>query len=130
MFVEDFKVRFCETDALGHVNNTVMPAWFEAAREPVFKLFNPELNLQEWNLILASYKVDFMAPVFLGPTVTIKTMISRVGGASFDVLQQAWQKDKLVAEGTTTLVSYDYNTESSVKISEEIKQQLLLHPVE
>ena len=54
MFSEEFNVRFYETDALAHVSNTVLVGWFESGREPIFKLFNPELDLQNWPLILAS----------------------------------------------------------------------------
>lgn len=28
--------RFQETDALGHINNTVPAVWFESARDPCF----------------------------------------------------------------------------------------------
>ena len=62
--VTSFDVRFCETDALQHVSNTALVAWFEAAREPIFRMFTPELDLQNWPLILASYKVDFLAQIF------------------------------------------------------------------
>ena len=63
--VTSFDVRFCETDALQHVSNTALVAWFEAAREPIFRMFTPELDLQNWPLILASYKVDFLAQIFM-----------------------------------------------------------------
>jgi acyl-CoA thioester hydrolase len=39
MFRMTVTPRFYETDALGHINNTVMAGWFEAAREPVFRFF-------------------------------------------------------------------------------------------
>ncbi len=54
MFNEQYTVRFYETDALGHVSNTVLVGWFEAARIPIFKLFVPDLNLQNWPLIVAN----------------------------------------------------------------------------
>ena len=45
MLATSISPRFLETDALGHINNTVLPMWFEAAREPVFRMFSPELDL-------------------------------------------------------------------------------------
>ena len=30
--------RFYETDGLGHINNTVIPKWFETARTPIFAM--------------------------------------------------------------------------------------------
>lgn len=44
MFKEIIQPRFNETDALGHINNTVLTAWFEGARDPIFKLFTPDLD--------------------------------------------------------------------------------------
>jgi acyl-CoA thioester hydrolase len=121
---ETFKVRFYETDALRHVNNTVVPQWFETAREPIFKLFNPDLNLEQWPLILASYTVDFIAQIHYGLDVTVKTGIRRVGNSSFVVAQEVWQAEQLVAKGETTLVHYDFVTQKSCAIPLDIKQQL------
>ncbi|MCJ8299448.1 MAG: hypothetical protein MJK13_11020 [Pseudomonadales bacterium] len=53
MFTNTISPRFLETDALGHINNTVLPMWFEASRDPVFKIFSPELDVNNWKLILA-----------------------------------------------------------------------------
>lgn len=124
MLSETFKVRFYETDALRHVNNTVVPQWFETAREPIFKLFNPDLNLEQWPLILASYTVDFIAQIHYGLDVTVKTGIRRVGNSSFVVAQEVWQAGQLVAKGETTLVHYDFVTQESCAIPLDIKQQL------
>ena len=71
-----YDVRFYETDALQHVSNTVLVGWFESAREPIFRMFTPELDLQNWPLILASYKVDFLEQIFYGHPVTVRTMMS------------------------------------------------------
>ena len=49
-FSLDLTPRFCETDALGHINNTVIPVWFEAAREPIFEIVNPGQDLTKWNI--------------------------------------------------------------------------------
>ena len=125
MFSEEFNVRFYETDALAHVSNTVLVGWFESGREPIFKLFNPELDLQNWPLILASYKVDFLEQIFYGQQVQVKTYISRVGNSSFDVYQELWQQQKRCATGTTTLVHYDFKTKTAVAINTEIKAALL-----
>ena len=59
MFTEKVIPRFSETDALGHINNTVLPVWFEAARVPIFKFFTPDLNPHNWKLIIAKVEVSF-----------------------------------------------------------------------
>lgn len=116
--------RFNETDGLGHINNTVLPVWFEAAREPVFEIFNPSLDLSQWNLIVAGFTIAYTSPTHYGKPVSVKTWISRVGNSSFEVAQQSWQEGKMTAEAKTTLVHYDYGIDKSQPISVEIKSQL------
>lgn len=127
MLTENFNVRFYETDGLAHVSNTVVVGWFETGREPIFKMFTPELDLTNWPLILASYKVDFVSQIYYGKPVEIRTYISRIGNSSFETYQEVWQQDKKCASGSTTLVRYDFETEKAVAISDEIKAQLALH---
>lgn len=126
MLTETFKIRFYETDALRHVNNTVVPQWFETAREPVFKVFTPELDLANWPLILASFTVDFVAQIHYGHDVTVTTGIERIGNSSFVVYQELHQQNTLVAKGSTTLVHFDYQTRRSALISDEQRAQLLV----
>lgn len=127
MFTETFNVRFYETDALAHVSNTVLVGWFETGREPIFKLFTPTLDVQNWPLILASYKVDFLQQIYYGSPVEVRTFVSRIGGSSFDVYQELWQAQKKCATGTTTLVHYDFQTNQAVSIPEPIRAALEGH---
>ncbi|BAJ04258.1 acyl-CoA thioesterase [Shewanella violacea] len=123
-FSLDIQPRFNETDGLGHINNTVLPVWFEAAREPVFEIFNPSLDLSQWNLIVAGFTIAYTSPTNYGSRVSVKTWISRVGNSSFEVAQQSWQGGKMTAEAKTTLVHYDYGIEKSQPISAEVKSKL------
>src|SRR5690554_3847102 len=100
MYVEEIKVRFYETDALGHVNNTVIPAWFETGRIPVFDLFAEQGDPYEISLIVANLNVDFVRSIYFGHPVTLKTFIARIGNSSFTIGSEVWQHDKLCAKGT------------------------------
>ena len=130
MYKEEFNVRFYETDALQHVSNTVVVGWFESGREPIFKLFTPDLDLQNWPLILASYKVDFLKQIFYGDPVEIHTYVGRLGNSSFDVYQEVWQKGEKVATGTTTMVHFDYTQNKAVKIPSHVLAELENHLVD
>jgi acyl-CoA thioester hydrolase len=127
MFSEKFKVRFYETDALAHVSNTVLVGWFEAAREPVFRIFSPAMDLTNWPLILASYKVDFLKQIYYGNEVEIRTYISRIGGSSFDVYQEVWQHQQKCATGNTTMVSFDYPSSKARTIPDNARKELQAH---
>ena len=127
MFSEEISIRFSDTDALGHVNNTMVPIWFEGARDPVFRIFTPELDLANWPLILAKIDVNFEAQIYYGQPAQVRTYIGRIGGSSFDVFQELWQNDKRVASGTAVMVNFDYQNQKSAKITPEIKAKLAQH---
>lgn len=127
MFSEIITPRFSDTDALGHINNTMVPVWFEGARNPIFKIFTPNLDLNAWPLILAKIEVNFEAQIFYGNDIEIRTYISRIGGSSFDVYQELWQESKRVSSGKAVMVNFDYHTQKSETIPEKIKEVLTQH---
>ncbi len=124
-FLHTIQPRFNETDGLGHINNTVIPVWFEVGREPIFALFNPSLELASWNLIVAGFTIAYRVPTHYGTDVEIKTWVSRVGNCSFELTQQCWQRGQKTAEAQTTLVYFDYTANKSQPIAGELKQKLL-----
>lgn len=127
MFKELLQPRFNETDALGHINNTVLAGWFEGCRDPIFKLFTPDLQPHAWQLILAKFSVEFHAELFYGHSVEIRTWISRVGNSSFEVSQEAWQHQRRCASGVAVLVRYDFNNKQSLALSDTQSAALLAH---
>jgi acyl-CoA thioester hydrolase len=124
MFTMKQQPRFSETDALGHINNTVIPVWFESARDPVFRIFNASLDLNSWNLIIAKIEVNYQAQV------EIRTSIKKVGNSSFTVFQQVFQADQCVAFGECIMVKFDYVTNKSAAITDEEKAELNKHLIE
>lgn len=127
LLVEKITPRFCETDALGHINNTVIAQWFEGAREPLFRVFTPDLDVNKWRLILAKISVEFHAELHYGKSVETRTFISRVGNSSFDVYQEAWQDNKKCASGTAVMVQFNYQTKLATPLSTETLNALKLH---
>lgn len=129
MFHEVIKPRIGETDALGHINNTVIPQWFEGARNPVFKLLNPDsnLNLNQWNFTLAKTTIEFHMPLKFGIDIEIKTYINRVGNSSLDIYQEVWQQKKKYVSGTAIMVHFDYKKRKSIPIPDSLKQKIHMH---
>lgn len=129
MFTEKVIPRFSETDALGHINNTVLPVWFEAARVPIFKFFTPDLNPHNWKLIIAKVEVSFVGELFYAHEVTINTSIEQIGNSSFVIRQEAWQQDKCCAIGKTVMVRYDFTSKTKQPLSTDEKAALTQHLV-
>jgi acyl-CoA thioester hydrolase len=127
MYTETLTPRFSDTDALGHINNTKVPIWFEGAREPIFKIFSPDLNPNNWCLIIAKIEVNYHGQLFFGQSIEIRTYVSRIGGASFDVYQELWQHGEKCVSGTATMVHFDYPTQTSQKLPDKIREELTEH---
>ncbi len=127
MFSMTVMPRFYETDALGHINNTVISGWFETARAPVFQIFNPELVLGKWNLILARVEIDYVAQTHYGQEVTLLTGIERIGNSSFVVAQEAWQKNVCVARGKAVQVFFNYVSQKAEIIPANFRKGLEAH---
>lgn len=130
MFSMTTPLRFAETDALGHINNTVVPVWFEAAREPIFRVFNPEMDLTTWNLIIAKVEVNYLAQIHYPGEVEIRTFISKLGNSSLNILQEVYQNAQKVASGECVMVKFDYSTNKSVAISNNEREVLSAHLLE
>lgn len=130
MFKEMIMPRFSDTDALGHINNTKVPVWFEGAREGIFRLFTPNLDPKKWQLIIAKITVSYHGQLFYGQEIEIRTYVSRIGGASFDVYQELWQHGEKCVSGTAAMVHFDYQEQASIQIPDVIKVQLSEHLIE
>ncbi len=127
MFEMTINPGFSETDALGHINNTRLPVWFENAREPVFRIFTPEIDLDNWPLILAHLSIDFTGQIYFGHEVRITTEVEKIGNSSITLRQCAWQHDQCVASSSAVMVNFSYHDNCSQRIPDTIRRQLEAH---
>ena len=120
--------RFGDMDILGHVNNIIPSHWFEHARTPLMRYFDPDMTLSKktFPLIMAHTDYDFVGQMFFRE-VTIKTWISRIGTKSFTVYHEAWQDDRLCVKGNAVIVHYDFNIEQSTPIPDDMRKLLEEH---
>jgi len=129
MFSMTIQPGFGDTDCLGHVNNATLGHWFETARNPIIRIFVPDLNFkrEEFPLILAHSDYDFVRELFFHHEVEIRTWISHIGNKSFTVFHQAWQNGLLAVTGTAVIVHYDFAKKQSKPLSESDKKALAEH---
>ena len=127
MFKKTVTPRFGNVDGLRHINNTMLPVWFELGREPLFRYFNPGMSLENWNLIMAHIDVDFIVPMTLGADIEIRTIVSKIGRSSFTVYQEAWQSGTLCAKGSAVVVHYDFINKKSMPVPDDIRILLKEH---
>ncbi|MBM96747.1 MAG: thioesterase [Oceanospirillaceae bacterium] len=122
--------RFSETDAKGHINNNVVPVWFAAGREAIFRLFSPDMDFTRVDLIVARIEVDFKAEIHCRTDVEVRTFIRKLGNSSVQIGHELWQDQHKVAEGTAIMVHFDYQTKQSSPLPDGIRSALQQHLLE
>ncbi|MFC0559544.1 acyl-CoA thioesterase [Halalkalibacter alkalisediminis] len=127
MYIKKIDPRVSETDGAGHINNTTIPIWFESGRDEIFKLFTPNLSFDEWKCVIVKMEVEYIAQIYYGKEVTVKTWLSRLGKSSFDVYEEIHQDGTIRAKGKATYVNFNFNRQKSESIPDPIKIELEKH---
>jgi acyl-CoA thioester hydrolase len=122
----NIRVRFCETDALGHVNNTSYFIYFEEARTDLFRYFVDDLDTSKWNLILASTSCDYKKQARFGQELYVTTEVTKIGNTSFTLYHEIRdaKDESIIATGTAVLVHYDFSIERPVPLSDQQRKKL------
>ncbi len=129
MFIETVTPRFGDSDGLRHINNIALVEWFEVGRNPIFRMFTPDLDLsyEKWKLILVRTEFDYLGQMFYGRDVEIRNYITRIGNSSFTIGHEAWQDGELKARGKAVLVHFDFIEQKAITIPDSIRAQLNEH---
>ncbi|WP_374719430.1 acyl-CoA thioesterase [Parageobacillus toebii] len=119
-------IRFCETDALGHVSNTSYFIYLEEARIRMFEELGHGSDIKEWRFILASTKCDFINQAFFGQRLKIETNVSKIGNKSFQLVHRILDEKTgtLIALGEATTVYFNFETQKSEPIPDDLRKQL------
>ncbi len=119
-FSTDIDVIFRDIDALGHVNNAVYFTYMETART---RFFMESLHLRDAKdlpFILARTSCSYKQPARFGDHLQIDVQVTRIGRKSFNLDYIISSKDRLIAEGDSVMVAYDYAKMASVTIPQNI----------
>lgn len=127
MLIHTIRPRFCDTDALGHINNTVIPVWFLEAREPILRMFAPDADLQRGGIAVVRIELDYLAETRFGEDVEIRTTVNHIGNSSFRLHQEVLQGGTITARGLTTLVNFDARSRRSAPIAGRARTALGEH---
>ena len=120
-FVHREKVRFRDVDSAGHVNNAVFLTYLEEARIAFLAQAGADYVTE---MIGARIEIDFRSPARLGETIEITVTPGRVGKTSFVLDHELRAGDRLVAEASSVLVAYDYETNKPRAVPEEWRKLL------
>jgi acyl-CoA thioester hydrolase len=121
-------VQWGDQDAFGHVNNTVFLRWLEVGRIAYFSDIRMMHDAQGEGRgpILAAVACNFRRQVTFPDEVRIGSRVARIGTSSM-VVEHAIASVKLgaiVADGTSTIVNYDYNAGRSLPVTDALRRAI------
>jgi len=127
-------IRWRDLDALGHVNNAVYLTYFEHARLGYIRAIvgdHAEIDRRTllprgFQFILAEVTCNYRSAATLGDRLQVSIYASQVGRKSFvfeyRIIDEVSQR--LVAEGCSTQVWYDYGAGISGAVPEAVVVQM------
>ena len=121
-------VQWGEMDAYGHVNNTVFFRYFESARIVYLDKcgFLEAYEHERIGAILQSTSCRFRAPLFHPDTVHVG---GRATSMDVDRFTMAYRivstaSDRIVADGESVVVAYDYRANCKTALPPAVRAQL------
>jgi acyl-CoA thioester hydrolase len=116
--------RFYETDALGHINNAAIAAWFEVARISFLESLGEKGGASPFSWVLASLHIDFISETFYGSDVHAAVTEAVAGNSSLKVVCEMLQQGKTTVRGTAVLVHLDLENRKPSRIPDTLRRRL------
>lgn len=130
------EIRYGDTDALGHVNNAVYLAYFEMARGGYYTTVvghpfghGPEADRRTY--VIAEAHVTYRTPALYGEPLVCACRVGWLGRSSFsleyrlEVEASAIGAARLIADGSTVLVFFDFVEGRVTRIPASMVQRLI-----
>ncbi len=115
-FVTTHRLRFNDTDRLGHVNNAVFAVMLEQGRSELMVEAGLPLDGSQQSVVIVRLELDFLAEMTWPGDVRIETETTKLGGRSFTLGQRLLQGDTLAGRAVTVLVVMDRAARRAVPI--------------
>jgi acyl-CoA thioester hydrolase len=124
--------RYSDYDTKGHVNNAVYLTYFEWARvqawqEVAARAGIAAADIADPPLIVAEARVKYVSPANIGVPLAIEISVNEVRTKGFSFAYRivaSGEGDRLVAEGETVQVAYDYAAGRTMPIPPEMRKAL------
>jgi acyl-CoA thioester hydrolase len=123
----EVRVRFNDTDGMGHVNNAVYLTYLEMAREEYWREVFGLTDYRLVDIIMARVEIDFLLPIVPGDTIIVGIRASKLGRKSFEFLYEGWRKHDgaVVFASRSVQVMYDYDAGRPKELSPEARAKIL-----
>jgi acyl-CoA thioester hydrolase len=118
------KIRYRDTDRLGHVNNAVFATLLETGRVEI--LYDNRAPLADPGnaFVIARLTLEFIGEITWPGRVDIGTRVGTVGRSSVTLVQALFQNNRLVAKAETIIVQVNEATRRSQALSPKAVSRL------
>ncbi len=125
-FTSEVRVRFGETDALGHVNNASYFVYMENARIDFLGEIGASTSLEDWSYVVGHVSCDFINQAFFNENLELISKVTHIGTKSFTLHHELVRKSsgECVAKGKAVLIHFNFKTQTSEPIPPETRAQL------
>ncbi len=107
IFTTTHRLRFNDTDRLGHVNNAVFAVMLEQGRSELAAEAHLPIASDVASLVIVRLELDFLREMAWPGAVTIETEVARLGNRSFTLRQRLISAGELCARSVSVLVVMD-----------------------
>ena len=118
------RLRFNDTDRLGHVNNAVFAVMLEQGRSELAVEAGLPMESAARALVIVRLELDFLREMAWPGGVTIETEVVRLGERSFTLHQRLVLEGELCARATTILVVMDRAARRAVPLENTWRDSL------
>ena len=118
------QVRFCDLDALGHVNNNSMGTYFENARAKFLSLVTPGWPKGDALFVLVRTCISFKQELHLPARLKLGTCVTKVGTTSLHVANALYHGEKPIAYSEAISVLIDQEKRTPMKIGDDLRTTL------
>ena len=118
------KLRYCDTDRQGHINNAVFSTFLETGRVDMLYAGDDSVAQPGANFVIARLELDFLAEGKWPGSVEIGSAVERIGRSSLTLDQLICQDRRPIARARTVIVLMNDETRKSQPLSEEALTKL------
>lgn len=122
----EFRVRFRDMDALGHVNNAVYATYFEIVRGEYYHAAIGDA-FEDYGAVMVHLEIDYRSPLSRFDPVTAQLRLADLGESSIRFEYALISDGETAATGETVQVVADPETGESLPIPDGWRDRMLAH---
>jgi len=126
-FAIPYSVRVADVNYGGHVANSAVLNFFQDARIAYLAHLGPfgELDIGEGcGIIVPEARVRYLAEMFLGDRLDIGVRVTEARNSAFVMEYRIEREGRPTAEGTTSLISFDYQARRPRRLPPVFRQAM------